>query len=189
MSPPWTVRARTRSSHELVVTFIPLEFLVINTLLPPAEVRARLAAAVDPEPRGGTREELRPLRGTVGLATFALRRGMPSPGALLPEFRGRIEPRAGGARLTGMVSLDPLPVLALAVAAVVAFAVGAKALAGVFMGELVEPLLLAPLGAVVLAWVLAVRNVTSEARRLRRLVGVLLEGSVGGGLPRQNGAT
>ena len=163
--------------------YIPLEFLVINTPLTPPEVRARLAAALDRGARGGTGGALRPLRGTVGLATFALRRVVRRGEVLLPEFRGRIEPRSGGARLTGMVSLDAPSVLGLAVAALAAFVAGAGALTGVFMGARVELLPLVPLGAVVLAWALAVRRVTAEARRLRRLVRALLERSAGDGLP------
>ncbi len=163
--------------------FIPLEFLIINTPLAPAEARARLAAAVDPGALGEASGAFRPFRGTVGLATFALRRVTQEPHALLPEFRGRIEPRAGGTRLIGMVSFEPPWVLALAVAALVAFVVGAAALVSVFMGAPIEPLPLAPLGAVVLAWVFAVRVVTSETRRLRRLVRALLGLPVGRGPP------
>jgi hypothetical protein len=150
--------------------FIPLEYVVINTPLAPTEARARLAAAAEP----GTSDAPRALRGTIGLAAFALRRTARCPGTLLPEFRGRIEPRAHGARLTGMVSLEPLPVLALAVAALASFWIGAGTLADVLRGAQVQPLPLAPLSAVVLAWVFAVRAVGAEARRLRWLVGTVL---------------
>jgi hypothetical protein len=150
--------------------FIPLEYVVINTPLAPAEARARLAAAVDPGASGAPRA----LRGTIGLAAFALRRATRYPRALIPEFRGRIEPRAHGALLTCMVSLEPPPVLALAVVALASFWLGAGTLADVLRGAQVQPLPLAPLCAVVVAWVVAVRAVGAEARRLRWLVGALL---------------
>jgi len=166
------------------VRFIPLEPLVIDTPLAPAQARARLAAAVDPGARGGSGEVLRPLCGSVGLATFALRRASQCRSVLLPVFRGRIEPWAGGARITGMVSLEPPPVLVLAIAALIAFGVGAEAL----QRAPVELLSLTPLGAVVLAWILAVRSVTSEARRLRLRIEMLLAPPAGRGPPRRNGA-
>lgn len=150
--------------------FIPLEFVVINTPLEPAEARARLAAVVAPCRCGDTGRRRRALCGTIGLAAFTLRRGTHWPGALLPEFRGRIEPLVSGARLTGIVSLEPLPVLVLAVAAMVSFWAGAGTLVGVLSGAPVQPLKLAPLGGAVRAWAFAVRHVVAEAGRLRRLV-------------------
>ena len=150
--------------------FIPLEFIVINTPLPPTAARARLAATVDVEPHGKSDGAPGALRGTVGLAAFMLHRRTRRPRLLMPEFRGRIEPRVGGARLTGMVSLEPAPVLVLAVGALAAFWAGAGTLVEAFMGASFRPLRLAPLVAVVLAWIFAVRDVASEARRLRRLV-------------------
>ena len=153
--------------------FIPLQYLIVNTPLRPADVRARLAGAVAPAAGGPPG----PLCGTVGRATFALRRATRYPPALaplVPEFRGRIEPRAGGARVTGMVSLGPPPVLGLAAAGLVAFLTSADSLAALLSGARVDVPALAPLAAVVLAWVLAVRGVSAEARRVRQLVRALL---------------
>jgi hypothetical protein len=167
------------------VRFIPLAFLTVNTPLGPAAVRARLAGAVA-APAGGPPG---PLRGTVGLASFALRRATRCPPALAPEFRGRIEPRAYGARVTGMVSLGPAPVLALAVAGLAAFLASADSLAALLGGGPADLPALAPLAAVALAWALAVRGVGAEARRLRQLMrALLLEPPAGGGATPPRGA-
>ena len=146
--------------------FIPLEYLVINTLLAPLEARARLAGAVAPRAGAGAV----PLRGSVGLVTFAVRRAAPTRWATPAEFRGRIEPRGAGARLTGMVSVGVPTVLVLTVAAVAAFVAGAEPLARLLAGEPTALRRLAPLGVVILGWVLAVRGVAAEARRLRQVV-------------------
>ena len=69
-----------------------------------------------------------------------------------------------------MVSVGVSTVLILTVAALAALVVDAEPLARRLAGEPTAPRRLAPLGGVVLGWVLAVRGVAAEARRLRQEV-------------------
>ena len=148
---------------------VPMHTFVVETPLPPAEVLERLRGAVEaPVWRRGrlARPTLRrPFVGAVTGDAFDVERASAQRNAFLPVVEGRVEPAAGGTRVSGRIHLRYAGMAFLAVW-----------LGGLLVGLLVlarrslaagrfDPLMLAPVGMLIAGVALTVAGYGPEARR------------------------
>jgi hypothetical protein len=146
-----------------------VEVVELDTAMSPAEARAALVRALDPDAAsfGGYGVGLKPLWGEVSAERVVLRPVRAYGGEFGPELQGRVEGRPGGARLVGTVGPHPAWFVAdlLCVGAVTLATVAGAAWWAV---ALAQPLWV--------AWALTRRSARTRARRLERVLEPLLAG-------------
>jgi hypothetical protein len=156
------------------VGLLPYRRFAIETALPPAEVQARLRAAVEPRkslrwPSG----DHKAFEGEVRASGFELERIIDYRNSFLPRVRGTITPSTRGTRLAGTMRLHDV---VAAFMIVWLTAVGGACLVFVPRAGSLEPAALIPLGMLVVGLVLPVAAFIPEARKARRLLAELVEG-------------
>jgi hypothetical protein len=148
--------------------------VVVESPLPPGEVRARLVASLDEHAAalGGYGTGRLPFHGRVEGDTLYLRRVHVRARRGTPPLRARLEPRpGGGTRLVGTVAPDFM-MLAPAVLAFVALVIGTQAR--------IPVVAIAGLVGGFLSWRAFRRSARVEADAIRRALQPLLQGPTKG---------
>jgi hypothetical protein len=136
----------------------PYDRFDIASPLPAAELCARLAHAVEPKPRGRFGRDERAFQGRVEGNWFRIWRVIGHHNSFLPTIVGTVEPTPAGSRLRGTMSLNPLVGILLAVSTLGVVIWGIQALRAPSDSRM------APLGMLLLMWILSSGSFTLESR-------------------------
>jgi hypothetical protein len=153
----------------------PHATLLIESPLPVERAAARLQEATGPRTlfRFGPRPP-QPFAGEVTGSEVRIERAIGYQNSFLPRIRAHLEPRAGGCRLVGSMSLHPLVAVFLVVWVAFLLMMGLPALLWLARGE-PSPQAWTFLGMLAFAWVLSAGAFTVEARLAHRKLAALLD--------------
>jgi len=156
------------------VPLLPFDTFSLETPLAPGEVRARLAAAVEPKRRlrlGGGRC---PFEGEVEGDSFRVSRVINYRNSFLPHVRGRVVPAAAGSRIEGSMALHPAVLAFIAVWCGLVLLIGVGVWGAMLADGRWRPGALVPLGMLAFLWALSAGAFTVEARRARAMLGQIV---------------
>lgn len=158
---------------------LPYDTLLIDSPLPADGALARLQAATGPRRWTlwrGLGPAPRPFTGTATADEIRIERVIGYGNAFRPRIRGRIEPRAGGSRLTATMSLHPFVSVFMLVWFGGVLATGLRIVAAPPSAGIREPVLIViPPAMLLLGWLLVAGGFTFEAWRARSRLTELLD--------------